>query len=66
LYHPAEIYSNARLSGEVLPERANTVRWDIDPGRNTVKLRDPASSVHKMAEPMLGCVGPQDWWVALR
>ena len=46
------------------PNRANTVRWDIDPGRNTVKLRDPASSVHKMAGPMLGCVGPQDGSVA--
>jgi amidase len=56
----AGIYSNARPTGEVLPERANIVRWDIDLARNTVKLRDPASSVHKMefaARPMLGCVG---------
>ena len=54
------LYPNNRPHGAVLPDRENILRWDLDPARNTVKLRDPVSKVHQMqfaAKPMLGCVG---------
>jgi acetamidase/formamidase len=40
--------------------RANIVPWDIDAGRQTVRLREPVSRKIKLefsALPMLGCVG---------
>jgi amidase len=55
-----DLYANIRPRGAALPDRENLVRWDIDLARNTVKLRDPVSKVHRMefaAKPMLGCVG---------
>lgn len=54
------LYANTRPRGAALPDRENIVRWDLDLGRNTVKLSDPVSKVHRLefpAKPMLGCVG---------
>jgi amidase len=54
------IYSNRYKDGAAFEGRANIVPWDLDLKNNTVKLREPASKVHKMefpARPMLGCVG---------
>jgi len=54
------LYPSARPRGAALPDRENLLKWDIDLSRNTVKLADPVSKVHKMefaAKPMLGCVG---------
>jgi acetamidase/formamidase len=54
------IYPNRYRPNEIMKERVNVVPWDIDLQRQTVRLREPASSVHKMefaAKPMLGCVG---------
>jgi acetamidase/formamidase len=54
------IYANRYRPGEIMKERVSVVPWDIDLKRSTVKLREPASAVHKMefaAKPMLGCVG---------
>jgi amidase len=54
------IYSNRYKDGAAFEGRANIVPWDLDLENNTVKLREPASKVHKMefpARPMLGCVG---------
>jgi amidase len=54
------LYSSARPRGAALPDRENLMKWDIDLSRNTVKLADPVSKVHRMefaAKPMLGCVG---------
>lgn len=54
------IYSNRYKPGEIIAERVNVVPWDLDLARQTVRLREPSSAVHKMefaAKPMLGCVG---------
>ena len=54
------IYPNRYKPGEIIKERVNVVPWDLDLERQTVKLREPSSAVHKMefaAKPMLGCVG---------
>src|SRR5262245_13750376 len=54
------IYSSHYKEGAAFEGRANIVPWDLDLEKNTVKLREPASKVHKMefpARPMLGCVG---------
>jgi acetamidase/formamidase len=54
------LYANRYKEGAVLPGRANAVPWDLDVAKGTVRLREPASAVHKMefaARPMLGCVG---------
>ncbi len=54
------IYPNRYKPGEIIKERVNVVPWDLDLQRQTVRLREPASAVHKMefaARPMLGCVG---------
>ena len=54
------IYPNRYKPGEIIKERVNVVPWDLDLARQTVRLREPASAVHKMefaARPMLGCVG---------
>lgn len=54
------IYPNVYKEGAVIEGRSNAVPWDIDRKAGTVRLREPASKVHKMefqARPMLGCVG---------
>lgn len=54
------LYPNVYKENAVFEGRSNAVPWDLDPARNTVRLREPASAVHKMtfeARPMLGCVG---------
>jgi acetamidase/formamidase len=54
-----DLYPN-RYKETVLEGRANVVPWDLDLEKRTVRLREPASKVHKMefpASPMLGCVG---------
>jgi len=54
------IYPNRYKPNEIIKERVNVVPWDLDLQRQTVRLREPASGVHKMefaAKPMLGCVG---------
>ena len=54
------IYPNRYRPNEIIAERANVVPWDLDLARQTVRLREPASAVHRMefpAKPMLGCVG---------
>ena len=54
------IYPNRYKPGEIIKERVNVVPWDLDLAKQTVRLREPASAVHKMefpARPMLGCVG---------
>jgi amidase len=54
------IYPNRYRPNEIIAERANVVPWDIDLARQTVRLREPSSAVHRMefpAKPMLGCVG---------
>lgn len=54
------LYANRYKEGLVMPGRANAVPWDLDLDKRTVRLREPASKVHRMefpARPMLGCVG---------
>jgi len=54
------IYPNRYKPDLVLKDRANVVRWDIDPARGTVRLREPVSKVMNLefpARPMLGCIG---------
>lgn len=54
------LYPNVYKEGAVIEGRSNAVPWDIDRKAGTVRLREPASKVHKMefqAKPMLGCVG---------
>ena len=54
------IYPNRYKPNEIIAERANVVPWDLDLARQTVRLREPASAVHRLefpAKPMLGCVG---------
>ena len=54
------LYSANYKEGAVIPGRSNAVPWDLDIEKATVRLREPASKVHKMefpARPMLGCVG---------
>ena len=54
------MYANRFKPDSVIPGRANAVRWDLDPQRNTVKLHEPASARVKFefpAVPMLGCIG---------
>jgi amidase len=54
------IYPNRYRPNEIIAERANVVPWDLDLERQTVRLREPSSAVHRMefaAKPMLGCVG---------
>ena len=54
------IYPNRYRPNEIIAERANVVPWDLDLARQTVRLREPSSAVHRLefpAKPMLGCVG---------
>ena len=54
------IYPNRYKPGEIIKDRDNVVPWDLDLTRQTVRLREPSSAVHKLefpAKPMLGCVG---------
>lgn len=54
------IHSRTFRQGAVVPERNEIVKWGIDLNRNTVRLLEPVSKVHKMefaAKPMLGCIG---------
>jgi acetamidase/formamidase len=54
------IYPNRYKPNTIIEERVNVVPWDLDLERQTVRLREPSSSVLKMefpAKPMLGCVG---------
>ncbi|MEO5742754.1 MAG: acetamidase/formamidase family protein [Vicinamibacterales bacterium] len=54
------IYPNRYKPGEIISERVNVVPWDLDLARQTVRLREPSSAVHRLefpAKPMLGCVG---------
>jgi len=44
----------------IYPRQPSTVRWDIDLGRNMVRLHEPVSAKVKLefpARPMLGCIG---------
>lgn len=55
-----KIYSDRYKPDLVRKGRANIVPWDIDAGRQTVRLREPVSGKIKLefpALPMLGCVG---------
>jgi acetamidase/formamidase len=54
-----DLYPNTFKPG-VRPGRTNLLLWDLDTLKQTVKLRDPVSSVHKLefpAQPMMGVVG---------
>ena len=54
------IYPNRYKPNTIIEERANVVPWDLDLEKQTVRLREPSSSVVKLefpAKPMLGCVG---------
>jgi acetamidase/formamidase len=54
------LYSANYKPDLAIPGRSNLVRWDIDLAHDTVRLRDPVSTVVKMefpAIPMLGCIG---------
>jgi acetamidase/formamidase len=54
------LYPNRYKPGEIVAERVNVVRWDLDLDRKMVRLKEPASAVQSMefpARPMLGCVG---------
>jgi acetamidase/formamidase len=54
------VYPNRYKQDLVHPGRANTLPWDIDLEKKTVRLREPASSrisLEFAARPMLGCVG---------
>jgi acetamidase/formamidase len=55
-----KVYSGQYKQDLVLKGRADLVPWDIDIARQTVRLRQPASSRVRMefpAHPMLGCIG---------
>jgi amidase len=54
------LYPNKFKPDSVIKGRASSVRWDLDPEHNTVKLHDPSSARIKFefpAVPMLGCIG---------
>ena len=54
------MYANHYKMDIVRPGRDNVVPWDLDPARNTVKLREPVSAKINLefpARPMLGCIG---------
>jgi amidase len=54
------IYPNRYRPGEIIKERVNVVRWELDLDRRMVRLKEPASAVQSMefpGRPMLGCVG---------
>lgn len=54
------MYPNHYKMDLVRPGRDSSVPWDLDPVRNTVKLREPVSAKIKLefpARPMLGCIG---------
>jgi acetamidase/formamidase len=54
------VYSNEYKADLIRPGRSTLVPWDIDLARNVVRLREPASRVHRLefpARPMLGCIG---------
>ena len=54
------IYPNRYKPGTIIKDRENIVPWDLDLTKQMVRLREPASAVHKLefpAKPMLGCVG---------
>jgi acetamidase/formamidase len=54
------LYPNRFKADAVIPGRDNSVRWDLDLAKGTVRLHEPASKAHAMefaAEPMMGCVG---------
>ena len=53
-------YPNHYKMDLVRAGRDSLVPWDLDPVRNTVKLREPVSTKIKLefpARPMLGCIG---------
>ena len=53
-------YPNHYKMDLVRAGRDSSVPWDLDPVRNTVKLREPVSTKIKLefpARPMLGCIG---------
>ena len=54
------LYPNKFKPDSVIPGRSNSVKWDLNLQRNTVKLHDPSSARMKFefpAIPMLGCIG---------
>ena len=54
------MYPNHYKMDLVRPGRDSSVPWDLDPVKNTVKLREPVSAKIKLefpARPMLGCIG---------
>jgi amidase len=54
------IYPNRYKQDAAVPGRANVVPWDIDLEKQTVRLREPASTKVKLefpVRPMLGCIG---------
>src|SRR4051794_17276062 len=54
------VYSNEYKPDLIRPGRSTLIPWDIDLARNVVRLREPASRVHRLefpARPMLGCIG---------
>ena len=42
------LYPNRYKPNEIIKERVNVVPWDLDLKRQTVRLREPSSAVHKM------------------
>jgi len=55
-----KLYPNVYKQNAVIAGRANAVRWELDAGRNRVRLSEPRSKAHPMefeAQLMLGCVG---------
>jgi acetamidase/formamidase len=55
-----KLYPNHYKEGAAYQGRSNAVPWDLDLKTGRVRLREPASKVHKMefaSRPMLGCVG---------
>jgi amidase len=54
------LFSDKYKPDAAIAGRSNLVRWELDPGRNLVRLREPASKRVKLefaASPMLGCIG---------
>ncbi|MEO8129951.1 MAG: acetamidase/formamidase family protein, partial [Bryobacteraceae bacterium] len=54
------VYSSRYKDNVVIEGRSNSVPWDIDLDKQTVHLREPASSRIKLefpVHPMLGCIG---------
>jgi acetamidase/formamidase len=54
------LYPSRYKDGAVIQERSNVVPWDIDLGRQIVRLREPVSGALKLefpTKPMVGCIG---------